>query len=75
VCFQLSAACLAGKRGFKNLAQDFACVVLVVEIASIREATPPDVTDAAVGRPGEFVSIRDEGSQLHTFQVATVEAP
>ncbi len=26
-----------------------------------------------VFRPGEYVSIRDEDSQLHTFQVATVE--
>jgi hypothetical protein len=36
----LSALCgrSAGKRGFKNPAQDFACGVLVVEIASIRES-------------------------------------
>ncbi|MBI3435847.1 MAG: hypothetical protein HY056_12335 [Proteobacteria bacterium] len=29
---------------------------------------------AHVFRPGEYVSIRDEDGEMHTFQVATVEA-
>ena len=29
---------------------------------------------AHVFRPGEYVSIRDEGGDMHTFQVASVEA-
>ena len=34
----------------------------------------PDAIRPAVGRPGEYVSIRHEGSQLNTFEVTTLEA-